>query len=144
VTWETPLIWCATQPRAAATSCLRPRLAAQIHGSAPIVHPRPSRRGLFAAHRAGEWTVKQILLHISDDERIYVYRTLRFLITTHRATGLSWRQAAERVVDDACNNYDDARVGEVHRLRCRVLATGQIEFDAEMKLSTKFRGGVPT
>jgi flavin-binding protein dodecin len=64
-----------------------------------------------------------------------------YRVTTHRATGLSWRHAAERVVDDACNNFDDARVGEVYRLRCRVLPTGQIEFDAEMKLSTKFRGG---
>ncbi len=66
-----------------------------------------------------------------------------YLVTRHRAAGLSWRQAAERAVDDACNNYDDARVGEVHRLRCRVLPTGQIEFDAELKLSTKFRGGSP-
>ena len=64
-----------------------------------------------------------------------------YRVTTHRATGLSWRHAAERVVDDACNNFDDARVGEVHRLRCRVLPTGQIEFDTEIKLSTKFRGG---
>ena len=66
-----------------------------------------------------------------------------YLVTTHRAAGLSWRQAAERAVDDACNHYDDARVGEIRRLRCRVLPTGQIEFDAELKLSTKFRGGSP-
>ena len=26
----------------------------------------------------GEWTVKEILLHIADDERIYSYRVLRF------------------------------------------------------------------
>ncbi len=62
-----------------------------------------------------------------------------YLVSTHRATGLSWRQAAERAVDDACNHYDDARVGEIDRLRCRVLATGQIEFDTELRLSTKFR-----
>ena len=29
-------------------------------------------------HQSGEWTVKEILQHISDDERIYAYRTLRF------------------------------------------------------------------
>jgi uncharacterized damage-inducible protein DinB len=26
----------------------------------------------------GEWTIKEILMHIVDDERIYAYRTLRF------------------------------------------------------------------
>jgi uncharacterized damage-inducible protein DinB len=29
-------------------------------------------------HEPGEWTIKEILLHISDDERIYAYRALRF------------------------------------------------------------------
>jgi 1-acyl-sn-glycerol-3-phosphate acyltransferase len=67
-----------------------------------------------------------------------------YRVTTHRATGLSWRQAAERIVDDACNHYDDARVAEVNLLRCRVMATGQIEFGAELKLSTKFRAETRT
>lgn len=62
-----------------------------------------------------------------------------YRITYHRALGLSWRQGAERAVDDGCNRYDDARVGEVHRLRCRLLPSGQIEFDTELRLSTKFR-----
>jgi hypothetical protein len=63
-----------------------------------------------------------------------------YRITTHRATGLSWRHSAERAVDDGCNNYDDARVGEVRRMRCRVTSSGQVEFDLELSLSTKFRG----
>jgi 1-acyl-sn-glycerol-3-phosphate acyltransferase len=62
-----------------------------------------------------------------------------YLVTTHRASGLSWRQAAERVVDTACNHYDDARVGEVNAMSCRLLPSGQVEFTAELKLSTKFR-----
>ena len=33
---------------------------------------------LLGPHAPGEWTIKQILLHISDDERVYAYRTLRF------------------------------------------------------------------
>lgn len=33
---------------------------------------------LSGPHRPGEWTVKEILQHITDDERIYAYRTLRF------------------------------------------------------------------
>lgn len=63
-----------------------------------------------------------------------------YRISHHRAVGLSWRQGAERAVDDGCNHYDDARVGEVERLRCRLLPSGQIEFDTELTLSTRFRG----
>ena len=33
---------------------------------------------LAVPHRSGEWTVKEILQHITDDERIYAYRVLRF------------------------------------------------------------------
>lgn len=32
---------------------------------------------LSIPHAAGEWTIKEILVHIIDDERIYVYRALR-------------------------------------------------------------------
>ncbi len=63
-----------------------------------------------------------------------VYRATR-----HGATGLSWRHATERAVDDVCRSYDDARVGEVKRLRCRVMPSGEIEFETELSLSTKFR-----
>ena len=28
-------------------------------------------------HKEGEWTIKEILLHVIDDERIYAYRALR-------------------------------------------------------------------
>lgn len=33
---------------------------------------------LDVPHAQGEWTVKEILVHIIDDERIYAYRALRF------------------------------------------------------------------
>jgi uncharacterized damage-inducible protein DinB len=33
---------------------------------------------LSIPHKPGEWTVKEILQHITDDERIYAYRVLRF------------------------------------------------------------------
>ena len=33
---------------------------------------------LTTRHVEGEWTIKEILVHIIDDERIYCYRALRF------------------------------------------------------------------
>lgn len=33
---------------------------------------------LIEPHRPGEWTIKEIMVHIIDDERIYAYRALRF------------------------------------------------------------------
>ena len=48
-----------------------------------------------------------------------------YRITTHGATGLSWRHAAERAVAEGCRNYDDARVGAISESAlpwCRPLA----------------------
>lgn len=36
-----------------------------------------SEEQLSTPHATGEWTIKEILLHVIDDERIYAYRTLR-------------------------------------------------------------------
>lgn len=33
---------------------------------------------LTTPHAPGEWTIKEILVHVIDDERIYAYRALRF------------------------------------------------------------------
>lgn len=66
-----------------------------------------------------------------------------YRITRHRAAGLSWRQAADRAVDAGCNHYDDARVGEVSQLSCRVMPSGDIHFETELALSTRFRPGRP-
>jgi len=64
-----------------------------------------------------------------------VYRVVR-----HGATGLSWRHAAERAVDDGCRRYDDARVASVIELACRVQPSGELLFEAQLDLSTRFRG----
>lgn len=63
-----------------------------------------------------------------------------YRVTTHGAVGLTWRHAAERAVAEGCRHYDDARVGSVSGLRCRVLRSGEIEFQTELALSTRFRG----
>ena len=67
-----------------------------------------------------------------------------YLVTRHRASGLGWRHAAERAVYEGCRHYDDARVGEVTELRCRLTPSGAIEFETELSLSTKFRPTIRT
>lgn len=42
-----------------------------------LVLSLPKER-LTHRYAPGEWTIKEILVHISDDERIYTYRALRF------------------------------------------------------------------
>jgi 1-acyl-sn-glycerol-3-phosphate acyltransferase len=63
-----------------------------------------------------------------------------YLVTSHKANGLSWRHAAERAVDEGRRTYDDARVGEVRALSCRIGSDGELEFAAELSLSTRLRG----
>lgn len=65
-----------------------------------------------------------------------------YRVSRHVARDRSWRRAAARAVSDGCNHYDDARVGEVGVLRCRVSTVGEIEFEATIALSTRFRPDV--
>jgi uncharacterized damage-inducible protein DinB len=37
-----------------------------------------SEEKLSTPHELGEWTIKEILVHVSDTERIFAYRALRF------------------------------------------------------------------
>jgi 1-acyl-sn-glycerol-3-phosphate acyltransferase len=68
-----------------------------------------------------------------------------YRVTRHRATGPSWREAAGLAVADGCGSYDDARVGEVRQQRCRITDDGEVVFEIELSLSTKFRAqGVAT
>lgn len=37
-----------------------------------------SEEALLSRYAVGKWTIKEVLVHIIDDERIYAYRALRF------------------------------------------------------------------
>ncbi len=63
-----------------------------------------------------------------------VYQVHRF---TSGASG--WADAATSIVADACNSYDDARIGGVRSMRCRVLPDGGMRFEIDMAVSTRFR-----
>jgi len=79
----------------------------------------------------------------SDDPPLFrggseaVYRVVR-----REATGASWKHAAQAAVAEACGRYDDARVGEVRRLRCAVSPDGEVRFSTDLAISVRFRGGV--
>ncbi|MEO1058682.1 MAG: DinB family protein [Actinomycetota bacterium] len=75
----------------------------------------PSSR-LDRPHRPGEWTIKEILLHISDDERIYAYRALRF--ARNDLTELpSFDQDAVAAHSDANNRSLDSLLDEYRTVR---------------------------
>lgn len=74
------------------------------------------------AHRyaEGKWTIKEILLHIIDDERIYAYRALRF--ARHDRTELPGFEqddyalhsgANQRTMDDLLSEFATVRAATI-------------------------------
>ena len=56
---------------------IRNHLADNLETTKKFVVSIPKDR-LLHRYAEGKWTIKEILGHIVDDERIYVYRALRF------------------------------------------------------------------
>lgn len=52
-------------------------LADNLKATSDFILSLPEER-LTHRYAEGKWTIKEILVHISDDERIYAYRALRF------------------------------------------------------------------
>lgn len=53
---------------------------------------------------AGEWTIKEILVHVSDTERVFAYRALRF--ARNDATGLAGFEQDDYVASSGANARD--------------------------------------
>ena len=54
-------------------------------------------------------------------------------------SGAGWRRAAGLGVAHVCSRWDDARVGEVTGLRCRIDAEGAVTFLTDMRVSIKIQ-----
>ena len=71
---------------------------------------------LFYRYAADKWSIKEILVHIVDDERIYAYRALRFarneqqnLIGFDQDEYAKYSQANERELDNIFEEYEAVR-----------------------------------
>ena len=63
-----------------------------------------AEKKLTCRHAENEWTIKEILVHIIDDERIYCYRALRF--ARNDATELPGFEQDEYVPYSAANDRE--------------------------------------
>jgi uncharacterized damage-inducible protein DinB len=79
------------------------------------IYPLPESKLLFR-YDPGKWTIKETLVHIIDDERIYAYRALRF--ARHDEIALPGFEqdeyakqsgANERTLDNIFDEYESVR-----------------------------------
>ena len=80
-----------------------------------LIYAFPTRK-LSQPYEKGKWSVKKMLVHIIDDERIYAYRALRFarneklgLIGFDQDAYAFYSEADERELDNIFEEYEAVR-----------------------------------
>jgi len=80
-----------------------------------LIYNLPEQR-LYHRYAEGKWSIKEVLVHIVDDERIFAYRALRFarneqmnLIGFDQDEYARYSRADERDVDNIFEEYEAVR-----------------------------------
>jgi hypothetical protein len=95
-------------------------LRTQLIGTAQTLRAVPSERGDFA-YAPGKWTVKEVIGHLADAERIMSYRALRFarsdptsLAGFDENTYVPAGRFARRSIRDLVDELEAVRAATVH------------------------------
>jgi uncharacterized damage-inducible protein DinB len=98
-------------------------LAESLRAAVALVRPLPEAQ-LLRRYAPDKWTIKEALVHVVDDERIYAYRALRF--ARGDATELPGFEqddyarlsgANERALDDILAEYSAVRAATIALFR---------------------------
>ena len=80
-----------------------------------LIHSLPKEK-LFYRYAEGKWSIKEILVHIIDDERIFSYRALRFarnekinLVGFDQDAYAIYSEADKRDLDNIFEEYEAVR-----------------------------------
>jgi len=87
----------------------------QIKKTRQFVHDIPAEKWDYI-YAPGKWTIKEVLVHIVDDERIYAYRALRFgrgdatpLPGFEQNDYVPYSKANDRTVKSIIKEYESVR-----------------------------------
>jgi uncharacterized damage-inducible protein DinB len=80
-----------------------------------LIYSLPEEK-LYFRYAAGKWSIKEVLVHIVDDERIFAYRALRFargeqqnLVGFDQDAYVGLSNADERSLDNIFEEYEAVR-----------------------------------
>jgi hypothetical protein len=77
-------------------------LATQLESTLKVLEPIPEEQAATLTYGTGKWNLKEVVGHLSDDERIFAYRGLCALCVLQRA---QFCPAAKRVPNSSRREY---------------------------------------
>lgn len=87
-------------------------LAQQVLDLKKLIYTLPEEK-LYYRYAIGKWTIKEILVHLIDDERIFSYRALRYAQTPLHGFEENdyaiYSKANERSLDSIFLEYEAVR-----------------------------------